>query len=267
MNDQIILSQSRIATFLQCRKKYYWKYVEHLHPIEKPIVLKIGDIVHQAIDAYWRGTTINQELIEQMTKEKYPEIEDEEFIDSITPLILGYIESLGKNDSIKMIGSETWIEIPYRKDKNVILQGRIDGVCEMSGKLFRIERKTTSRLDSGSINSMKYSTQEVFYQYLTSQVFGEIRGVLYEFIVKTKMPKFVRLPLLTLPSRINEMTEELIDGMLNDLRSKQFYPSIQCKSFNRVCDYMPLCFEQNVDINSLYMKGGDNNEDVNGKTE
>jgi hypothetical protein len=68
-------------------------------------------------------------------------------------------------------------------------------------------------------------------------------------------------------NKITELTERMLDGVVEDMLSEKFYPSLQCKTFNRVCDYMPLCFEVNPNIDELYIKGGETNGDAIAQSE
>ena len=60
--DKMILDYTTLSDFLTCRKKYYWRHIRHLAPVEKPVAPTFGHACHEAWAAFYRGRSIELSL-------------------------------------------------------------------------------------------------------------------------------------------------------------------------------------------------------------
>ncbi len=67
-------TNSSLACFLTCPKKYQWQYVELYSPIEEPLALRLGTIVHNAIESNLKGMAV-QDVESKILKEFRKNIE------------------------------------------------------------------------------------------------------------------------------------------------------------------------------------------------
>ena len=54
MEDKIVLSPSRIRTWVRCRRSYYWKYHQKLSRLQKGMPLELGSVVSEVLAGYYQ---------------------------------------------------------------------------------------------------------------------------------------------------------------------------------------------------------------------
>ncbi len=68
MEQQLILSPSRVRRWVRCKKSYYWKYYRRLNRVRRDSAPELGLVVGESLAEYYRkGQT--QEIIEAALKE------------------------------------------------------------------------------------------------------------------------------------------------------------------------------------------------------
>lgn len=56
------LSVSRVHCFFECRRKYYWRYVEGIERNrETPLALSFGSAFHECLESFWKSTVKEEE--------------------------------------------------------------------------------------------------------------------------------------------------------------------------------------------------------------
>lgn len=235
------LSFSRTSTFLHCRKRYDWIYNQGLILKKKPLPLQVGDIVHQLFHLNYQDKLPQLEKLNEWVQQLYPDNEEKVSLDvaiQAANLFVGYLRKY-EDDPLTLVSSEVHLEFdtgPY------ILYGKIDGLVRTKDeRLWRLERKTTSAMDSFFLNGLKTSLQAGIYDYLLEKTFDEVPyGTIYDILVKTKVPQYGRNP-LPRNRRIMERALQTLEGVCRDLKRKEFYPSCECFTYSRECDYSILC--------------------------
>lgn len=257
MSEKLILRSSKVTTFLHCRKKYYWEYVEYLVPKETSIPLQVGTIVHKLLDLHHKKElTVEMvenlpEYIQSLYSENSEEL-SEGIASEAARLVSGYLQKWEKDD-IQVISSEVMGEVEM---PNYILRIRADGLARSTNsKLWRLEHKTTARMDSSYLNGLKGGIQGAMYDFVLDHLFKEeVAGTIYNLLVKTKVPQFER----TFSIRDMAMRERMLktlDGVARDILSGDFYPSCQCFYYGRPCEFKPLCdFYSDAVRDAFYIK-------------
>lgn len=49
------VSVTKLRTFLRCRKKYHYSYIEKLQPKRKPVSMERGSIIHACLETHYKG--------------------------------------------------------------------------------------------------------------------------------------------------------------------------------------------------------------------
>lgn len=259
MDEKIRLSHSKLKTFLHCRKRYVWEYIEHLTPIQTSKALQVGGVVHDLLHKYYtKELTMNEvsgipDLINQMYPGNTDELTDDVASESAR-LMAGYIKAW-EGDPLNVISSELWVEVDVPDEENVTLSGRVDALARNErSKLWRLEHKTAARMDSSYLNGLKNSLQGAIYDFLTEATFEEaVEGTIYNLLVKTKIPKFERSYTQTTIGMRNRMLET-VKGVIRSIRRKDFYPSNDCFVYNRSCDFRPLCDHDSKETREAFYK-------------
>jgi hypothetical protein len=242
--NKLILHSSKVNTFLFCRKAYQWEYEERLVPKAPSFPLQVGDIVHKLFHKHHIGKLAIEDLskLDEFVQSLYQD-NPEEFSAEVAleagRLVVGYLEKY-QDDPLRIIASEIPLEVDMGIYKIVT---KIDAICEKlsDNSIWRLEHKTTKQMDSLYLSGLKGGLQGGMYEYAISKVFDErIQGTIYNIIVKTKVPKFDRSYSRTNLAHQKRVLETL-NGVANDILSRNLYPSSNCHNYNKACPYLALC--------------------------
>jgi hypothetical protein len=249
-NKKQRLSNSRIGTFMSCRRKYYWTYIEDLAPIAKADYFQIGLVVHNLRERWIKNELEATDIsgLMKTVQELYPD-NDAQTTEMVSleaaRLFNGYVQNF-EEDDFKLVSPEIILE----KDiGEFILYARLDGVAiDSDGNHYRDELKTTSRMDSGYLQGLRRGLQTGISYWLMDEVLDfKTKGTLFEIIVKTKVPQFQRLPSLRDDWTVR-YAKECVYGVWESIKhcgkdKRMFYPSMNCTFGKSVCPYETLCRE------------------------
>lgn len=239
------LNQSRIKAFLSCRLMYQLRYVENLVPkMSSAKPLQVGDFVHRLIHKWIKGELRSADILAlpddlQKVYKYNEEIDSVENAYEVARLISGYVDKY-QDDNLDWIPGETIMELALAE--SITLCGRTDAwVRTKDGRLWRGEHKTTAKMDSHYLNGLRGGLQGAVYDMLSENLFKErLAGTVYNLLVKTKVPQFHRAY-----TKINrpaiKRALQTIYGVARDIRAGDFYPSSNCFSYARECEYRAIC--------------------------
>lgn len=255
--DKLRLSYSGAQTFLSCRQKWYWNYQENLKRKESSYPLQVGSIVHDLLHRYYTGDDImalleedhqGQTGLQRLIQEEYPENNSQETIlvaHEAFNLVGGYLSKY-LEDPLQVISSEMKIlhdRIEPETQQEYQIYAIVDAVCRTQDqRLWRLEHKTASRVDTYYLNGLRGGLQGGIYHYLLNEVMPEpIVGTIYNMLVKTKIPHYERMPVM-MQKQLAQRSLETFDGVARQIYQGDIFKDAgSCFSFNRECDYMPLC--------------------------
>jgi hypothetical protein len=187
----------------------------NLQPAGMPPALFLGQGVHIALDHYYRQDAPRSmdepiQVFKDWCKDRAAKIEErtgrlwEQERDMINEMYaLGHVmlEHYGlwipeRDKDLEVLGTEYKFKHPVpapagytgRRGQRMVLAGRFDGVVRerSTGDVYLLEFKTTSRL-SNARWTMR-SLQSSSYAWAATQIYGDIKGVIYRFLVK-KAPR------------------------------------------------------------------------------
>lgn len=259
------LSFSGASTWLSCRRKWYFNYKENLVGKETSRALEVGAVTHYLLHK-WFLEEITLEDIQNLNEtliEFYPDMPPQEAVSiamECSQYLLGYIDKY-QNDPIKVISSEMKIESEVIEPKTLKpyrIYGIIDAVCRTPDqRLWRLEHKTAGSIDSFYLNGLRNGLQGGIYHYLLNKTMPEpVVGTIYNMIVKTKIPKYERMPVF-MESILAARALATFHGIARDIFLGDIYPNADaCFSYNRNCTYLPLCnaWKGQWDKNTLRIK-------------
>ncbi len=251
---KIRFSNSKVQCWLHCHLQYKYSYINRLVPKKKAEALQIGDIVHKLLDLWNQGklTSVHLSNLEEFVQSLYPFNEGDESLQiarEAAKLVVGYIKQYEK-DPLKIISSEVHIQIE-REDYSIY--GRLDGLARTEDKrLWRLEYKTARKMDSYYLDGIKAGLQGAIYDVLIEENFKEkLSGTIYSMLIKTNVPQFPRAFAPINRPAIKRMHQTL-NGVYRDLQKGDFYPSSQCLSYGRACDYKLLCDNDNEETREAF---------------
>jgi hypothetical protein len=153
-------------------------------------------------------------------------------------LVMGYLDSQ-KQTGIKIISPEMHLEKDFG---DFLLYARLDGLAQTPDeRLWRMEYKTTSKMDSIYLQGLRKGLQTGISHWLCDELLEQrISGSLFGLLVKTKIPQFHIMP-YTRERWVEEYAERTVRGIVRSIQREDFYPSLDCIFGYQKCDYMPLC--------------------------
>ena len=243
--DHPILSNSQINTFLTCRKRWQWEYIDDLTPKTTGKALIIGNLTHQLLDAFYQGklNTNSFKTLRKRTLEFYPHNDPQEVEDSLTlagTLLNGYVKQY-EIDDLQVTSPEVWLEKDFG---DFSLCCRLDAICQTSdNRKWRMEHKTTGKTDSLYLKGLSKGLQTGISHWLLDELLpkdDKVSGTIFNLLVKTKVPKFPRNFVLRSQNLINA-TKRTVHGVVRSLQKGDLYPSMQCIQYFRECPFYPLC--------------------------
>ncbi|HXJ69365.1 MAG TPA: PD-(D/E)XK nuclease family protein, partial [Verrucomicrobiae bacterium] len=146
-------SYTELSTLAECEQKWHYKYAgERPHTPPTPAMLK-GTLVHVGVSAMWKGEQLYQDAIEAYVADPTNLVEPVTFaevIDDVAWLMERYVRHYGamsRNVEVIAVEKKLSAKIP---GSNFTVNGYIDEMWQVNGKLWLVERKTMkdwSRLD------------------------------------------------------------------------------------------------------------------------
>jgi hypothetical protein len=216
MSDVPLLRTSERSAWTQCRQRWHWSYVDCLKPKSEVPALRFGDLVHQALAAYYipgrkRGPA-PAEVFERLYNDQIAEHKREGFDvwaddawqeagDLGVSMLERYVERWKDEDSRYMvIQSEMQFRFPLRERTGgpilAIYVGTIDGLWKDLTKAKRpflfAEHKTTAAISLDGLpldeQAGAYWTYGPAYMSRTGRFTDvqDIDCVLYNFLRKAK---------------------------------------------------------------------------------
>lgn len=276
------LSYSSISTFLDCRHKYYYKYIKGYSPREYKSSYVVGNFF--SLGLYYLYTKKQKPITETM---KLFEIEKQKLREklSLSPaeeqnlneqdvIIRGMLRAYKtkyKNFIKKTthIGNE--VTLKYKSTTGVNFMGRIDNLLINKGKKYIHEIKTSKYLDENYVKNIKNSLQVALYFTLYNELHEDkINGIVYDVIRKpsirlkrkeSKEEFLVRLSeyyadptrtdvfymeIIDKPMITSKKVYNLLDKVLDDIKRCKKEPDYY-HNFNHCfvwnrCEYYDVCF-------------------------
>ncbi len=252
--EKIRFSNSKMQCWLHCHLQYKYSYIDCLTPKSKAAALQIGDVTHKLLDLWNQGKLTSEHLstLEEIVQDLYPFNEGDESLQiarEAAKLVVGYIKQYEK-DPLKIISSEVHIQV---ERENYSIYGRLDGLARTEDKrLWRLEYKTARKMDSYYLDGLKAGLQGAIYDFLIEENFKEkLSGTIYSMLIKTQVPQFPRAFAPINRPAIKRMHCTL-NGVYRDLQKGDFYPSSQCLSYGRACDYKLLCDSDSAETREAF---------------
>ena len=246
---QETVSASRLSLFLQCRLKFWFRYVLKLQKPKTP-ALHVGSAVHSVLKAWNKARWLQKPLTLKEVHENYltawadntegpVEWDDgEEESDKTTGWRLcdTYLREHHVPAEIKPDAVEVSVEADLRQHGLPRLIGIIDLVQQKQIIDYKTTSITPNPEKAGHSNEIQTSSYALLYRHNTGD---QEAGIQLHHLVKLKNPKIV---ITQLPSMSQEQQTRLyrqMESYLDGLQRKDFVPSpgMQCSS----CEFFNEC--------------------------
>jgi len=180
------------STFKFCRRQWRYAYRDNLTSRNSPHhALWIGQGVHIALAAYYRGDDPMQSLDQWFWSELGPDQSPEEQREAeetkllMTTMIVGYLEFAKTTDDFEVIAVETPLSARIR-GTHATLVGTLDLLVRRRGRLWVVDHKTCASFADPL--ALELDDQMTAYLWLVAQIYGEVpAGAVYNQLRK-KIP-------------------------------------------------------------------------------
>jgi len=259
---KIVLSNSKVSTFLACPKKYYWGYIRGLQPKRLYLPFTVGASIHQALAFYYSKMDKKQSLAvftsnmwEEFKSAGCSEDYTEEFSKHVKAgwdLLTAYFKTY-QNDKFSVLQPELSFEVCLDANESIYLTGIMDAIINEGGKFKLLEHKTTSQLDARTIERLAHSPQLPIYLLGVNKSLDlNVRAVKLNLLRKIRVdslsskPAFERPPdVMFTKANLLKITEWLITVGREIRRLGDFSAIIenryQCHGMMSECAFHPLC--------------------------
>lgn len=249
MSGTLTMSYSKASTFLFCRQKYIWQYIEDLTPKTTAPPLKIGVVVHNLREKYNRGELLPKDIhqLKQTVMDMYPNEDWEQNEDAAyqsAKLFDIYLKTLD-GDGLKLISPEMTLKKEMTEPETgtkFILEARYDALCQTPDeRLWREELKTTARTDNMFLKGLRKGIQTGVSMWLADELLDfKLSGTIYTILLRQKVMDAKRGWDLRSDWSV-DFAKRAINGVVRDIQRGDFYPSMDCARYNKPCEFLPLC--------------------------
>ncbi|TLD71659.1 PD-(D/E)XK nuclease family protein [Phragmitibacter flavus] len=248
---QETVSASRLNCFLQCRLKFYFRYVRAI-PKAKTPALHVGNSVHAALKAWHKARWLTKPLTLKQLHEEFVEAWVEPDDGKLLP-----VQWDGEEESAKLTGwrlCEVYlresgidlgekpdaVEVPVEADLAKHGLPRLIGILDLVQKRRIIDYKTTSSTPNADKVAHTHEVQTSIYAVLYRFNTGHVeQGIELHHLVKLKNPKLVITTLPPMSDQQRTRLFRLMEAYLEGLDGRDFIPSpgMACAS----CEYFNEC--------------------------
>lgn len=183
------VSQSKIKTWRQCRKAYYYKYVKKITRKYKPMPFLRGTIVHEMLEAHYKGKEpwpIYKKILKENEKVLRTHADDYgDLAGHLKFLMKGYFKYY-KKEKVKAISIEK--EFTIEVSKGIYLTGKMDLIAKHQKLKWMIEHKCHNVIPTGGMvpyNNM----QSALYLWAYELEHGvKLDGVMWNYLLGKPLP-------------------------------------------------------------------------------
>lgn len=245
------LSQSRISTYKQCPRKYWYRYVKKLKPSEKwPHLIK-GNFVHDVLESWIKEVLNNKEARAAIQNayeywrysEKYKALSIEKYIEEIKPWIYQVYRDYQRRQ-YRPVAAEQKVQFRYR---GIVMTGRIDRVDEVSPTRIKI-------VDYKTTKDPQYLTGLQLGIYYMGAKYGSLRSAYGDKDIETAYVLLRHdvdeVKYTFSPDQLDGMLDEIENAAISIFSEKEWpaRPSHMC----RFCDYYVPCTKERESVDNWW---------------
>ena len=239
----IKLSATRLKTYLTCRRKYYFKYVQHLKnhtiPSDMPEEYEIGNAVHLALkELYSKKSSYSDAQALQKDLERELELqrgssELESYLIEIQKRRLkefGRVEVAHFDEGYEVVATEEYFEVPY---KGITLEGQIDRVDKQGDKISVLDYKTGNYALYNKNNFTEATDFQLEFYSLLAAGLGTVESCAFYDLKELKV----------VPEAFLEEKLEILGSHIKDLLQVQELDTKMCEDEKNCnyCEYKIIC--------------------------
>ena len=194
---KVKLSASRLKTFLECKRRYYYRYIANLDevslPREKRDQRDIGIMLHSILNSFYKKKdhiSDADELLLYLQKKLYQEIKDDISFKFQVDLWLERLKEFAKSEVLhfqegfRVLDTEVDMSRNFGEFK---IAGKIDRIDIKDGKINVIDYKS-GNINFGTAKSLeKWTDFQLQFYYLLSSQRGDVENCYYYDLKEAKL--------------------------------------------------------------------------------
>lgn len=200
-----VVDSSKIQTFMDCPRKFFFRYVLGWTSDEPNIHLVFGSAWHEAMEHLMNhGLSEDQAFLafdkfREKYKEEYPDMFMEpdhasKNTENALKALHQYVREWKTIDNFKTLYTEVSGSVPINED--VLLFVKIDTIADFDGEIWSLEHKTTGRKTQSWMNKWTSKIQVGSYSHFLNVAYPDrFEGIkINGAILRKKSNEFLRIP-------------------------------------------------------------------------
>lgn len=262
-----IYDSSKIQTFMQCPRKYFYQYILGWTTDEPNVHLVFGEAWHRAME-----TLLNEGYTNQAVKiaydrflayyrEYFTELQDSSNFpkspSSVVPTLVEYIQKYKRTDTFEVLYTEIAGTVPINEKR--VVHFRLDSIVKGDEGIFSLEHKTGSRLMSTWIDQWTLKMQIGTYMHVLHSLYdpSEVYGIKVNGVIFRKTSnEYIRVPIRKSVDMMNTWLwnvnhfADLIEWNMNEMMESTEEETVfnafpmnteSCISYGKACKFMDFC--------------------------
>jgi RecB family exonuclease len=237
------LSATRLKTFLTCKRKYYYKYIQYIKnheiPQDMPQEYEIGNVVHRALkEVYAKQNhyTDAQKLkrdIDKALDEYCGKSELERYLVTmqkkrLQPFVEAEIKRFA--EGWRVVATEEYFKVPYA---GITIAGQIDRIDKKENLIEVLDYKTGAYTLYNKNNFMDATDFQLEFYYLLAGSLGNVQSCGFYDLKESQI-----IPELFLEEKL-----EILKSHIKDLLSIESVNFEKCEETKacQFCEYATIC--------------------------
>jgi hypothetical protein len=186
----VVITNSMMKAYNRCHRQWWYKFDKQLVPRHSSLPLKRGSWLHELLEAHYNGVGWKKQW-KQLSKQFYAMFEEEREMYGDLPRITAnimksYEYHYREEDSgLTIIDTEKVIRVPLPHGHT--LEFKFDAIAEDEWGRWLMENKTHKRIPGADYRYLDMQTSKYVWGLNKLGTYGEITGVLWNYI-RTKEP-------------------------------------------------------------------------------
>lgn len=195
MTAPTLITYSQLSSFLSCRRKMKWRYLDELVPLDQPHSLRFGSLIHDCLERWHGGETLGAVLnfIDRQIPDHRQDPKRNADWHLATAMMRGYAATYPSED-FEVVALEKAFEGPITNPTNgevspsYVFGGKVDGIVKRADGYYLFEHKTAAQIDASYLEKLWTDFQIIVYAVYAKKVWGiDIKGVIYNVLTKAKL--------------------------------------------------------------------------------
>jgi hypothetical protein len=190
-----VLTYSAMSTFQTCRRRYRYRYEDHLVPIAKARALAFGSVTHEWLEVWHRDRSVEaaQAVIDRAYVNRQAGPDEKRDWHYQTAMLRAYAAQFAVED-FTVVDLERQFTGPLANpatgypSRRFYMRGKVDGIVRRGDDYLVMENKTAGTLTGDYVERLAMDLQIQLYAYYAREALGfPVTGIIYNVLVKPRL--------------------------------------------------------------------------------